>query len=310
MKIDYKSQPLKQNWDQELPKYWFDNSPLKTHFMNAISIMTPVSEYAVIHTLRETQKVLKDPELKKQITHMIAQENWHSYSHKKYNQWLESIDLPALELASKWLVNLTNAKKRADRFLGEASWLPAIVSGEHNAACFMEYMLDRPKLLQQMHPHFRQAWVWHSLEEIEHKGSSMDMWIDTKDLYNRKKWKLNLVFVYQSIRFHSNLIKFTLILLNRDKQLWKWRTLKDSISFFFGNDGLFLNTVGPWLSFFKANFHPWNHDTRYLFKQHQKISEIPNISPQRLEEIEKEFYGCVADTDAVIAKNNTKITII
>lgn len=311
MKIEYKSQPLKQNWEQELPKYWFDNSPFKTHFMNAMSIMTPVSEYAVIHTIKETQKILKDPELKKQINHMIAQENWHSYSHKKYNEWLESIDLPAFELSSKWLINLTTAKKRAEKFIGESSWLPAIVSGEHNAACFMEYILERPALLQQMHPHFRQAWLWHCLEEIEHKGSSMDMWIDTKDYYNRKKWKLNTTFIIQSIRFHSNLVKFTLILLNRDRQLWKWRTVKDGLSFIFGRDGLFLNTVGPWFKFFKTDFHPWNHDTRYLIEQYQKIIDTTEITPDRLAQIEEEFQGCVANIEAVIAENNkTKVTVI
>ena len=85
MKINYQSQPLKQNWDRELPRYWFDNSPLKTHYMNAISIITPVSELAVIHALKETREFVKDPALKDQITIMIAQESWHSFSHKNYN---------------------------------------------------------------------------------------------------------------------------------------------------------------------------------------------------------------------------------
>jgi hypothetical protein len=310
MKIEYKSQPLKQNWDQDLPKYWFDHSPLKTHFMNALSIMIPVSELVVIHTLKETKKHLQDLELKKQINDMLAQESWHSYSHKKYNHWLESIDLPAFELSSNYLINLTNSKKRADELLGPAFWLPVIVAGEHTAACFMEYMLDRPHLLAQMHPHFRQAWVWHSLEEIEHKGTSMDMWNDTKEKFNRKKWKLNIAHIIQSIRFHSTVIRYTFTLLNRDQQLWKWRTLKDGMSFFFGFDGLFWKTLGPWFRLFKKDFHPWQHDTRYLFDQHQKISEISNISPQRLKEIEEDFYGCVADMDAAIAQNNTKVTVV
>lgn len=310
MKIEYKSQPLKQNWDQELPRYWFDNSPFKTHFMNAISLMVPVSELAVIHTLKETRNILKDPKLKEQIKDMLAQESWHSYSHKKYNHWLESIDLPAFELSSKWLVSLTNAKKRADKLVGERFWVSVIVAGEHNAACFMEYMLDRPALLEQMHPHFRQAWVWHCLEEIEHKGTSMDMWNDTKDYYNRKKRHLNVGFLVQSFRFHSTVLKFTFTLLNRDKQLWKWRTLKDGMSFLFGLDGVFWKTIGPWARLFKKDFHPWQHDTSYLFTQYQKIFEVSDISPERLKELEEDFYGCVADMDAVIAQNNTKVTVL
>jgi predicted metal-dependent hydrolase len=310
MKIEYKSQPLKQNWDQELPKYWFDNSPLKTHFLNAFSLVVPAYEVALIHTIRETQKILKDPELKKQINEMIIQESWHAYAHKKYNQWLESIDLPSYEISSDSLVRITNTKKKADKLLGERYWMSLVVAGEHSAACFMEYMLERPKLLQQMHPHFRQAWVWHCLEEIEHKGTSMDMWNDTRDVYNRKKWQLNLAHTIFSIRFHAIILKYTFTLLNRDKQLWKWRTLKDGMSFFFGFDGVFTKTIGPWFRLFKTDFHPWDHDTRYLFNQHQKIFEISHVSPERLKEIQEDFQGCVADMDSIIAQNNTKVTVI
>ena len=306
MKVEYKSQPLKQNWDQELPKYWFDNSPFKTHFMNALSIMIPVSEYIVLHTLKETQPLLTDLELKAQVSHMIAQENWHSFSHKKYNIWLERMDLPAVELSSNWLVSIISGKKKADKMFGASFWLPVIVAGEHSAACFMEYFLERPALLQQMHPHFRQAWLWHFIEEIEHKGSSMEMWHDTKQIYNRKKWKLNLAHLVQGVRFHSTVLQYTFTLLNRDKQLWKWKTFKDGMSFIFGRDGLFFNTAGQWCRLFGKNFNPWDHDTRYLIAQYQKIIDVEAISPERLQEIEEEFKGCVADTEAIIAENNKK----
>jgi hypothetical protein len=82
------------------------------------------------------------------------------------------------------------------------------------------------------------------------------------------------------------------------------------MSFFFGLDGLFWKTVGPWCSLFKTDFHPWNRDTRYLFNRHQKIFEISNISSERLQQIEKEFEGCVADIESVIAQNNTKVKVV
>lgn len=304
MKIEYKSQPLKQDWNQEFPKYWFDGSPLKTHFMNAMSIIIPISEYTVIHTIKETQKLLKDPELKQQVSHMIAQENWHSYSHKKYNEWLESIDLPAVELSSRFLVRVQNTKKRVDSIWGDAAWLPGVVSGEHNIAVLIEYFLERPELFEQMHPHFRQSWVWHFIEELEHKGTSMDMWIDTQAVYNRKKWKLNLAHVIQGFRLNLTILHYMFILLNRDGQLWRWQTLRDGMSFFFGRDGLFFKTMGPWCKLFGKKFHPWDHDTRYLIAQYQKIIDTSDITLERQRQIEQEFQGCVADIEAVIAENN------
>ena len=257
----------------------------------------------------DLQKILKDPELKAQVTHMIAQENWHSYSHKKYNEWLESLGLPATELSLRFLDSLTRRKKRADKIFGESFWVPGVVAGEHTAACFIEYFLERPHLFEQMHPHFKQAWMWHFIEEIEHKGTSMDMWIDTKDVYDRKKWKLNLAHIVQSTTFNLAVLRYTIILLNRDNQLWKWRTFKDGMSFLFSRNGLFFNTVLPWFTLFKSDFHPWNHDTRYLIEKYEKIINTEELSPERQQQVEKEFEGCVADIESVIEQNN-KIHVI
>lgn len=118
MQVEYKSQPLRQNWDKELPKYWFDNSPFKTHFLNAVSIIIPASENVVIHTLKETRPLLTDPVLKEQVGEMIAQENWHSFSHRKYNEWLTRIGLPAPELVVWYVGTMLRIKRAVDNKLG------------------------------------------------------------------------------------------------------------------------------------------------------------------------------------------------
>lgn len=304
IKHEYVSQPLKQNWDQELPKYWFDNNPLKTHFMNSISILVPVGEYSVLHTLKEMQKVIKDPELKEQVTHMIAQENWHSFSHRKYNEWLDRTGYPSFWLSSKFMMQQLKLKKLIDRTVGEKAWLPGVVSGEHNITCFIEYILARPELVQQMHPHFRQAWVWHFLEELEHKGTSMDIWNDTRELYNRKPLFLKLGHIAQGVRFNLTVLRNMCILLNADKQLWKWKTFKDGASFFFGRDGVFFKTIGPWLKLFGRNFHPWDHDTSHLINQYSKLLNTEEITPEMTSRIDEEFNGCISEIDAVIKANN------
>jgi len=304
-KHEYVSQPLKQNWDQELPKYWFDGSPLKTHFMNSISILVPISEYSAIHTLKESQKVIKDPELKAQVAEMIAQENWHSYSHRKYNEWLDRQGYPALWLSSKYMASQLRIKKLVDKTVGEKAWLPGMVAGEHNAVCIMEYFLERPAMLATMHPHFRQAWVWHFLEELEHKGTSMDIWNDTKEYYNRKHILLKLGHIVQGTRFNLTVLRNMCVLLAHDKQLWKWKTLKDA-SFLFGFDGLFFKTIGPWMRLFLPNWHPWNQvNTIHLINQYSKLLDLEKLTPEMQSRIDNEFQGCISDIDAVIKENNS-----
>lgn len=309
MKFKYTSTPLKQNWDQELPKYWFDNSPLKTHYMNGFSLMIPIAENTVIHTLKDIQPDLSDPVLKAQISEMIAQENWHSYSHRKYNEWLTKIGLPAPEIASGYMQIVLKLKKKWEHLIGKRLWLTGLIAGEHNAVCIMEYLLERPAMLATMHPHFRQAWVWHSIEEIEHKGSSMDIWYDTKKLHNRKRNLLRIAQIISFIRINYYPIKHMFILLKYDKQLWKWRTLKDGFSFFLGRDGLITKTLVPYFKCLSASWHPWDHDTRYLIEKYEKISVAAALTPEELAKIDVEFKGCVSDIENIIKENNKVIVL-
>lgn len=306
MQFEYKSQPLRQNWDKELPKYWFDNSPFKTHFFNAVSIIIPPAENVVVHAIKHSRNFLTDPVLKAQTAEMVAQENWHSFSHRQYNAWLTRIGLPAPELGAWFLNKLLKAKKRVDNTIGSKGWLLAVICGEHNAACMMEYFLERPRILAQMHPHFRQAWVWHFLEEIEHKGSAVDMWHDLKERDNYRRIGLHVGFIYYMIRFRTNHAQMVIKLLHADKQLWKWQTLKDAASFLWGRDGLHTKTFIPLLKFFKPNFHPWDHDTRYLLEQYSKITEDDHLSDSQVQQIDADFQGCIADIEAAIMANNIK----
>lgn len=308
-KINYTSQPLRQNWEQDLPRYWFDNSPLKTHFMNAMSILVPVLEYSVIHTLKDSKRFIDDPELQAQVNEMIAQENWHSYSHRQYNKWLDEQGLPAHRLASNFLQKQQKAKAAAEKMLGTRMYLSAVIAGEHTIAVFIDYIFRRPHLLEQMHPHFREAYVWHFLEELEHKGTAMDIWYSSKEKENRKKWRLNIAVFLQANRFYSLVLRNMFTLLRHDKQLWKWQTLKDGMSFFLGRDGLFFKTIIPWSAAFASDFHPWNHDNSRLLNQYSKLFTDKNLTEKQLKRIQVEFEKCISDIQVTI-ENNNKVTVL
>ena len=63
----FKEQPLKQDWEQELPKYYFDNSPVKTHFLNALSITFPHGERFFIDSVKNYKDRIDDEEIKIEI---------------------------------------------------------------------------------------------------------------------------------------------------------------------------------------------------------------------------------------------------
>lgn len=286
-KIEFESQPLKQDWDQELPRYWFDNSPLKTHFMNALGVIVPSSEMRLLHVFQEVKPLIDDPEVLAQVNKLVAQEHWHTYSHVQYNRWLDKIGLPASEIHE---MNLNNVEKNRGK-IDKKRWIAIISIAEHNAAVFFEYLLARPELFEQMHPHFRQAWLWHALEEVEHKGVALDTYNNVREKLKEVQLERRLGLIPVGISFNYRVLKHTVRFLHEDKQLWKWRTLKDAASFFFGRDGVFTKTVVPWFHWLKADFHPWDHDTRSLIAGYSKLLTLQDLTDSEM----KNFEGCAAD---------------
>ena len=132
----------------------------------------------------------------------------------------------------------------------------------------------------------------------------MDIWHDTKEHYNRKSILLKLGHIVQGTRFNLTVLRNMCVLLSHDNQLWKWKTLKDGASFFFGFDGIFFKTIGPWMSLFKPNWHPWNHDTTHLINQYNKLLDLEKLTPEMQSRIDDEFDGCISEIDAVIKANN------
>ena len=49
-------------------------------------------------------------------------------------------------------------------------------------------------------------------------------------------------------------------MLKRDGLLWNWRLWRDGLQWTWGKQGIFRPLIGAYLDFFKAGFHPWQHN--------------------------------------------------
>lgn len=258
----FKEQLLKQDWTQELPKYYFDNSPFKTHFLNALSITFPHGERFFIDSVKNYQHRITDTDQQQAITTFVKQENWHRYAHQQYNLWLNKQGLPAERLEALALAKLEYIKTK----ISKRGQLASTVSLEHITAIFAEHLLTHPELLDSMHPHFRQLWTWHAIEEIEHKNVAMD----TINAIGGGKLRLSMLLT--TANFVWDIARNTLVLLQADDQLWKWRTAKDAVSVLFNwKNGFVTGLVRPWLSFMRRDFHPSQHNNTVLLLQYSKI---------------------------------------
>lgn len=257
----FKEHQLRLDWSQELPKYYFDNSPFKTHLLNALSITFPHGEKFFIDSVKNYKDRITDPEQLDAVTMFVKQENWHRYVHQQYNFWLVKQGLPAEQLEELALKKIEQTKAE----IGYRGWLSVTASMEHITAIFAEHLLTHPELLNSMHPHFKQLWTWHAIEEIEHKSVAMDT-LNAIGGGRRRR-----AMILATMNFMWDIAKSTVILLKHDKQLYKWQTLKDACSVLFNtNNGLITGLVAPWFAFMKKDFHPNQHNSTALLSQLSK----------------------------------------
>lgn len=255
----FQAKLLRQDWNTPLPRYWNDDSAFKTHFLNALSITLPECERFFISTIVPHLQTIDDEVLLAEIKEFVKQESHHRHAHTQYNDWLEEQGLPvsALQEAAdrKWaLVN---------KYLSNEQKLAITICIEHITVVYASVFLTYPEILNRMHPHFREIWRWHAVEEIEHKAVTMDVWNHAQgsDLLKRFAMAITLPVYMWYVG------KNTLIFLHRDKRLWEWSTWKDMIQFLFNKrDGVVRRSFNMWMDMLRGNFHPNDHDHAPLLK--------------------------------------------
>lgn len=259
----FQAQLLNQSWDKSFPKYWNDNSPFKSHFLNALSITLPDCEKFFIDTIIPYSKKVTDPQTLAEVKEFVKQESHHRHAHKKYNNWLKDQGLPVDQLQHSqnrmWLI--------ANKHISQSNRLALTICVEHITVVYASVFLENRKILQDMHPHFEEIWRWHALEEIEHKAVAMNIW----NTYEKNNLRKNLVMMIVLPTYMWYVGKNTLVFLYFDKQLFKWQTLKDGFHFFFNKDtGLLRKSLIPWFEFMKKDFHPNDQDHSNILEEYIK----------------------------------------
>ncbi|HZW13314.1 MAG TPA: metal-dependent hydrolase [Noviherbaspirillum sp.] len=268
---------LQHAWPHDLPRYWNRGEVFRTHYMNALSLLFPDGEQHFIDSVRAFRHANDDPRLERDIRGFIGQEGWHRHEHGRYNRWLGSLGYPAAKLEARIRRNLDNVKKLAPKI----DWLAQTVCLEHFTAIMAQALLKHPDWLADMHPHFRKVWLWHALEELEHKAVAFDLYTRVGGSYARRVWAM----LVMSFFFPFDTLWNLTVLLYRDKQLFRPRVWWQGVRFFFGNDpGLFWKILPAYLRFFKRSFHPWNEDDRYLIRQALAWLEELGETPHHMEE--------------------------
>jgi predicted metal-dependent hydrolase len=152
---------------------WFPSEKEIEDFLNAVSFVFPPGEKFFIRSVQHFQHRITDPVLREQIKDFIYQEAMHSKEHARANAVLAASFLqgPEIEKAAAegfaWISRVSRPSTQ----------LAFTCAFEHFTAILSHELLKHQEdFISKTDPAFAAMWLWHAVEETEHKAVCFDVY--------------------------------------------------------------------------------------------------------------------------------------
>jgi uncharacterized protein len=240
-----------------VPRDWSNADPFATTLLDGLSLLFPEGERFFIDSVKQLRHHVTSAELARQVVGFIGQEAMHGREHRAFNRMLVEhgyAEAPAIEAGVGRFLGLMR------RILSKRSQLAATCALEHFTALLAESLLSSERLRAEIDPSVRTLWVWHALEESEHKAVAFDVYTATGSGYARRAAIMLLttaVFFAVVAVVHARLM-WTRGILFRP---WTWMR---GIGRMWITPGYFRRLVPGYLAYFRPRFHPDDRDTEAL----------------------------------------------
>ena len=245
----------------DLPRYWFKGNSWLTHFMNGMSAVFPDGERFFIETVRNFQDQITDPHLQAQIRAFIGQEANHGKEHEAFNALLaEKHGLPLDRIVATLKRGLGFVRRR----LSHKQQLAITIALEHFTAILANQLLEHPEIMVELDSACGDMFLWHAVEETEHKAVAFDVYQTTGGDY----WTRVLAMARVTVMFTAHQLYFQLMLLRRDGKLTDYKSALGFLHYMLIDPGLALKIIPDYLAYYRRDFHPWQHDNRALINRY------------------------------------------
>ena len=266
--IDFSQAPA-ENWH---PKELFWEQ-----FLNTISFLFPPGEKFFIHSVQLYQARIRDPKLRDDVQRFIYQEAMHTREHVVCNRLLD-----ASFSHGKYVERTGDILLRIARFLPNSSQLAISCAIEHYTATLSDHLLRRQEgFIQKADPAFAQLWLWHAVEETEHKAVCFDVYQEQVGR-GLKAYAIRVLAMLLTTTLFALTVLLGLILIKfsyRHKRKVTAETQsstsgkrKAGVRFKDVRDAL---SWSSFASYFRYSFHPWDHDNAHLVAEWK--ARFPNF---------------------------------
>jgi len=245
-------------------------SPLLSHLLTALSTTFPDGERFFVETVRNVRDRVTDPVLQADISAFIGQEAMHAQSHADFN---DAVLTPSYNI-DKFQSAMTAEFIRL-RGLSQRRQLAATVALEHFTAMIAGYMLKHPFMINRLDDNMKNLWLWHAIEEIEHKAVAFDVFKTVFDNLPQRRRSMRTI----SFGFLISNATMTADLMWQDRKnsLGNVKNLAKNAR----DLGLILHlmvSIFPeYLAFYRADFHPKQIDHTPLLRQW--LPQLERINP-------------------------------
>ncbi|WP_202560575.1 metal-dependent hydrolase [Alcanivorax sp. DP30] len=244
----------------DMPRYWCDNEPSQTHYFTGLSTLFPEGESFFVRSVRALRPRAKaNQQLDRDIGAFIGQEAMHSKEHHAFHESAKRYGLnPEL------LENATGIILKGVESLFPKKWNLLITAGlEHYTAVLVTSMMRG--IHEQMEDEtIRNLWLWHSIEETEHKAVAYDLY---QYLYGNGLGayipRVSIFTLSVALVIVASTL-YQMVLMKRDKQLFN---LKSWLKFGVFAAKHYRVFIPQFLAYYRFSFHPNDTDESALVER-------------------------------------------
>ena len=248
---------------RDLPKHFAaDGDLIGSHVMASLSAVFPDGEDFFVRSVRSLRHRVTDPVLKRQVAGFIGQEAVHGREHRVFNDRLAELGYPTkrVERVTTWWFGLR------ERLLPPVSNLAATAALEHFTATFAEVLLasDEARRLTG-HDGVRDLFVWHALEESEHKAVAFDVY---RAVGGGERLRV-LTMKALTIGFLGGMTLQVILSLLGDRASYRRGALRASWRRFKASPFMDVAVWHRLRDYNRPDFHPDDHDTTELVERYR-----------------------------------------
>jgi hypothetical protein len=280
---------MKFDFDPEQVDHrFYMDAELASAYFASLSIFLTRGEDLVIDTARYHRDFITDPLLKQRVTSLIGQEAIHSKMHEELNDAYLIRDLP-VKLFRTWA---GWAFEYGFERLPQPMKLSLMAGIEHFTAVLAEYMMNHEEVFFCSQDEKQRAiWMWHMLEESEHKDIAFDVFQELSNNYLLRiaGFFPALITILVLISAASFLVPF----YRNPKNLISlryWKEIPYNFRLIFGlKDGVYGSSFKHIFDYLRPDFHPNDHDTSEFLDYYKEKLLNPKtglLTPY----LTKEFY--------------------